>query len=169
MVKKSEDKFKYLVLDLDNTLIFCKKINTRKGVRRRFILRPHLFKFLNTLKQYYVLNIFTGRKREYAEKVFKKIKSRNYTFLNMLCFDHLKNGKKVLDEILKDHTRIILVDDNENYIENKENAIIVKPFYGEKDDKVLLKLEEILIGIHRFIDVTEGIKAYKNKIKKTNK
>ena len=74
MVKKNENRFKYLVLDLDNTLIFCKKINTRKVVRRRFILRPYLFKFLNTLKQYYVLNIFTGGKREYAEKAFQKIK-----------------------------------------------------------------------------------------------
>ena len=127
-MKKNENRFKYLVLDLDNTLIFCKKINTRKGVRRRFILRPYLFKFLNTLKQYYALNIFTGGKREFAEKVFQKIKSRNYTFLNRLCFDDLENGKKKLDKILKDHTWIFLVDDNENYIENKENAIIVKPF-----------------------------------------
>ena len=116
-----------------------------------------------------MINIFTGGKREYAEKVFKKLKSRNYTFLNRLCFDHLKNGKKVLTKILKDHTRIILVDANENYIKNKKNAIIVKPFYGEKDDKVLLKLEKILIGIYRFIDVTKGIKAYKNEIKEMNK
>ena len=70
---------------------------------------------------------------------------------------------------IKDHTRIILVDDNENYIENKENAIIVKPFKGEKDDKVLLKLEKILIGIHRFTELTKGIKAYENEIKKMNK
>ena len=82
---------------------------------------------------------------------------------------HLENGKKVLAKILKDHTRIILVDDNENYIENKENAIIVKPFHGEKDDKILLKLEKILIGIHRFIGVKKGIKAYENEIKKMNK
>ena len=65
-----------------------------------------------------------------------------------------------------DKTRIIIVDDNEEYVENKKNAIIIKPFYGDKNDNVLKKLEKILIGIHdKFVDVREGIATYKNYIK----
>jgi len=71
-----------------------------------------------------------------------------------------------LDKILKDKARIIIVDDNEEYVEDKKNAIIIKPFYGNKNDNVLKKLEKILIGIHdKFVDVREGIATYKNYIK----
>jgi hypothetical protein len=71
-----------------------------------------------------------------------------------------------LDKILKDKARIIIVDDNEEYVEDKKNAIIIKPFYGDKNDNVLKKLEKILIGIHdKFVDVREGIATYKNYIK----
>ena len=74
--------------------------------------------------------------------------------------------EKKLDKILKDKARIIIVDDNEEYVEDKKNAIIIKPFYGDKNDNVLKKLEKILIGIHdKFVDVREGIATYKNYIK----
>ena len=74
-----------------------------------------------------------------------------------------------MDKILKDKARIIIVDDNEEYVENKKNAIIIKPFYGDENDNVLKKLEKILIGIHdKFVDVREGIATYKNYIKKMN-
>ena len=168
IVKTDQSLLKYLVLDLDNTLIYCKKIHTKKGVRRRFILRPHLFKFLETLKEYYILNIFTAAKKKYRDKVLKKIKGK-YNFYKMLCLNDLENGKKKLDKILKDETKIILVDDNKRYVENKKNAIIIKPFYGDKNDNVLKKLEKILINIHdRFADVRKGIAAYKKYIKMIN-
>ena len=68
-----------------------------------------------------------------------------------------------------DKTRIIIVDDNEEYVENKKNAIIIKPFYGDKNDNVLKKLEKILIGIHdKFVDVREGIVTCGNYIKEMN-
>ena len=71
-----------------------------------------------------------------------------------------------MDKIPKDKARIIIVDDNEEYVEDKKNAIIIKPFYGDKNDNVLKKLEKILIGIHdKFVDVREGIATYKNYIK----
>ena len=71
-----------------------------------------------------------------------------------------------MDKILKDKARIIIVDDNEEYVEDKKNAIIIKPFYGDKNDNVLKKLEKILIGIHdKFVDVREGIATYENYIK----
>ena len=93
IVKTDQNLLKYLVLDLDNTLIYRKKIHTKKGVRRQFILRPHLFKFLNTLKEYYILNIFTAATEEHRDKVLKKIKGE-YNFYKKLCLNDLENGKK---------------------------------------------------------------------------
>ena len=93
IVKTNVNLLKYLVLDLDNTLIYRKKIHTKKGVRRQFILRPHLFKFLNTLKEYYILNIFTAATEEHRDKVLKKIKGK-YNFYKKLCLNNLENGKK---------------------------------------------------------------------------
>ena len=94
IVKTNINLLKYLVFDLDHTLIYCKKLYTKKGIRRQFILRPHLFKFLNTLKEYYILNIFTGTTEEYGNKVFKKIKGKTYSFFTRLCSNDLENGKK---------------------------------------------------------------------------
>ena len=34
-------------------------------------------------------------------------------------------------KIFKDYGRIILINDNENYIENKKNEIIIRPFFGK--------------------------------------
>ena len=39
IVKTKVNLLKYLVLDLDHTLIYCKKINTKKDVRRQYILK----------------------------------------------------------------------------------------------------------------------------------
>ena len=81
----------------------------------------------------------------------------------------IQKKKKKLDKILNDETRIILVDDNKKCIDNKKNTIIIKPFYGDKNDNVLEKLEKILIYIHdRFVDVRKGITAYKKYIKMIN-
>ena len=64
MVKSNANLLKYLVLYLYNTLIFCKHIYTKKCVRHKIILRPHLFEFLNTLRKYCILYIFQGKKTQ---------------------------------------------------------------------------------------------------------
>ena len=96
---------KYLFLDLDKTLIFSRKVilsnkklklinkkiknNNRilKYSKKKehleynkynIILRPYLHYFLDSLKKYYILNIFTAASKEYCEMVTKKIeKKRN--------------------------------------------------------------------------------------------
>ena len=72
MVKEKTYSRKHFVLDLDHTLIFCKHIYTKKVVRHQIILRPHLLEFLNTLRKYYKLSIFTGAEKEHRDRIFKK-------------------------------------------------------------------------------------------------
>ena len=166
MVKEKANSYKHLVLDLDHTLIHCEHTCIKKVVRHQIILRPHLLEFLNTLRKYYKLSIFTGAEKKHRDRVLKKIETGNFSFYKKLYKKDLENGKKKLDKILMDKTRIIIVDDNEEYVENKKNAIIIKPFYGDKNDNVLKNLEEILIYIYdKFVDVREGIATYKNYIK----
>ena len=72
MVKEKTNSRKHLVLDLDHALIFCKHIYIKKVVRHQIILRPHLLEFLNTLRKYYKLSIFTGAEKEHRDRIFKK-------------------------------------------------------------------------------------------------
>ena len=80
-----------MVLDLDNTFIFAEKIeyNPKGAMIRKYkhsiyaksknvdeyeiIERPFLSIFLEQLKKYYKLVIFTSAKRDYCEMVLKSI------------------------------------------------------------------------------------------------
>ena len=65
---------KDLVLDLDHTIIYCeKKILRSSKVVRNIITRPFLFDFLNDLKKYYRLNIFTAGDKKYCEFILSTI------------------------------------------------------------------------------------------------
>ena len=50
IVKTNVNLLKYLVLDLDHTLIYCKKKYTKKGIRRQFILNFIYLSFLTLSK-----------------------------------------------------------------------------------------------------------------------
>ena len=72
--------FKDLVIDLDNTIIYCeKKILRSSKIIRNIILRPFLFDFLNSLKKYYRLNIFIDGDKGYCEFVLHIIKNKKAT------------------------------------------------------------------------------------------
>ena len=160
---------KDLVLDLDHTIIYCeKKILRSSKIITNIIPRPFLFDFLNDLRKYYRLNIFTAGDKNYCEFVLPKIKSKNYKFYKILNREYLSKGKKKLNIISNNYKKIILIDDNDYYFENKNNAIKIKPFYGKSNDRVLLKLKNILIKINKFDDMTKGISVFKNELKKMN-
>ena len=162
---------KYLVLVRDNIIIYSnKKILRSSKVVRNIILRPFLFDFLDTLKNYYILNIFTAGTKQYCDMVSKKIENKHLYFDKKLCGEDLdENGKKNLKKISEAPHEIILIDDNINYIDNEKNSIQIKPFFGETNDDTLLRLKKILIKIHGFNDTQKGILEYKKRIIKINR
>ena len=103
MVKKNVEIDKYLVLDLDNTLIYSKKklkkINKiKKSIRKEeneydVIKRPYLTIFLNSLKKLYNLVIFTSAKKKYCKNMLKLIGKENY-FSEIFTRGHMINKKK---------------------------------------------------------------------------
>jgi len=148
---------KYLVLDLDNTIIFnnTKKKNNKKIYKIQ--PRPHLFNFLSQLKKYYKLVIFTAGNRNYCDYVLNKIDKKRKYFKLKFSGEDLKK-KKNLKLICKDLSKIIHVDDKDIYFSHKKNGIKIPRFFGDKNDNVLKILKYALIEISQYDDLRKGVK-----------
>ena len=169
MVKMNVNIYKYFFLYLYNTLIYRKKNikkiklkNKKKSNRKEeneydVIERPYLTIFLDSLKNIYNLIIFTSAKKKYCKNILKSIGKEKY-FFKIFTRGHMINKKKRV-RIIGHYRKVILVDDNENFIANCDikNAIKIKPFFGEPDDYALLILKEKLITISKFNNVQKGI------------
>ena len=160
-----------LVLDLDETLIRFKPGNSEEeGVVR---IRPGVTEFLEEVGKYYELILFTTSTQEYADLLIDAIEEDKIYFDHRLYREH---AIMVDNEFVKDLSRIgrpldkiIIIDDMpQNFKLQKENGIIIKPFWGEDYyDKALYNLIPILINIAKGGgDVRVGINNYKNEIYK---
>ncbi len=68
---------------------------------------------------------------------------------------HKVNGKLVkdIDHLNRDPNTVIILDiDPESYFLQPENAISLKPWKGEADDRELIKMADFLTGFFKFID-----------------
>jgi Dullard-like phosphatase family protein len=160
-----------LVLDLDETLIsFQTDIGDEtKGLLR---FRPYLFQFLEKMINYYELIIFTSATNDYAEPIIEVIERDNKYFDYILCRQHtiVVNNDFVKDISLigRDLKKMIIVDNmQQNFRNQKENGIFIKPFWGEDTyDCALNNLGEILEDIAKNYsnDVRKGLVIYKDEI-----
>ena len=158
-----------LVLDLDETLISFKLCPEKNNGLLR--LRPGLLEFLDEMKKKYELIIFTSATNDYAEPLLNGIEK------NKKIFDHKLFRQHTIvynNEIVKDISKIgrpldkMIIVDNlvQNFRLQKENGIMIKPFWGEDCyDRALFELKDILNKIaDEFDDVRMGIKKYKDDI-----
>ena len=167
----SEKKYT-LVLDLNNTLInYEENISSNNNT---FILRPGLLSFLNTLKPMYELISFTNESKELSDKYLKEIETNKKYFDFSLYKEHNiligRNLVKDISKIGRDMKKIIIVDKlYENIKATPHNGILIKPYFGEKDenDTVLFELKKLLILVHKmgYEDIRTAIKNYENDIK----
>ena len=66
---------------------------------------------------------------------------------------------KMLEKINEDLKRTVIVDNiKESFYLNQENGIEIKSWYGDKDDKELIKLGQVLDALAEMADVRVGIK-----------
>ncbi len=66
---------------------------------------------------------------------------------------------KMLEKINEDLKRTVIVDNiKESFYLNQENGIEIKSWYGDKDDKELIKLGKVLDALAEMADVRVGIK-----------
>ena len=200
----SKTKKRYtLILDLDETLIHLRQkkqvVNIKHDVdininnmsdynynidkdKNKYLLqfRVGLFSFLTLLKPFYEIISFTSATREYADVILNEIeKKRNFfdfKFYREHCVIYKDTFVKDVTRIGRDIQKIIIVDNNENnFVLNKENGIRIMPYYGDdeennnqkRNDNALLELKKILIKIYKdnYDDVREALKDYEDLIK----
>jgi Dullard-like phosphatase family protein len=168
---KTQSNRKYsLILDLDETLVFVKFVkNKEKGILH---YRPYLFDFLDSLFPFYELISFTTATKIYAEPILDIIEKNKKYFSYKFYREHsIIKGKELVKDISRigrSMKKILIIDNNANNFKiNKENGILIYPFYNEKNkDCSLLELKKILIEIYKknYEDIRDGIKEFKNEI-----
>ena len=179
-LKNPPSKNLTLVLDLDETLMSFIYINkeSKEGLLR---IRPYLYNFLNLVKEYYEIIIFTAATKNYADPILDNIEVKrgkyfNYRLYREHCSIINNDFIKDISLIGRDLSKVIIVDNmQQNFKLQKENGILISSFYGEDDnDKVLLQLGRILVSIaidmvetKYNLDVRNEIKKYKEDIIKS--
>jgi Dullard-like phosphatase family protein len=170
----SQKKFT-LILDLDETLVRY-KINENDPDEAKVIFRPGLFYFLNKIYPLFDIVIWTIATKEYADPIIDLIEENKKYFIARLFREHatIKNNNyiKDLNNLGRDLSTIIIIDDKEtNFCFQKQNGILIKPFFGSymelKNDLILYDLFKILtkIILDKSHDVRHGISKYKYEIK----
>ena len=167
----SFNKKKYtLVLSLDETLVYFKSNNiaNNKGLIQ---LRPGLIEFLQSIKPYYEIIIFSNGNRKYSDVIIdlinEKIKCIDYRLYQEHCIIINNDFVKDLSKIGRPIDKIIIVDNlPQNYRLQKENGINIKSFYGDNpNDKILYELSDILVCIAQSGgDVRKSLKMFWNEI-----
>ena len=176
--------YKYtLVLDLDETLIYCRKDMLKNNPKNFFksnnskilIMRPGLIEFLRNMKQYYELVLFSFGTSEYVDTIVSIIEKNEKFFEHILYRDHATFSNNIyiknLSLLGRDLKNILIVDDiPQMFKSHKNNGICIRPFYGDVvSDKYTLKLlGEILKNIRydadKCGDIRKSLNKYKNFI-----
>ena len=164
-----------LVLDLDETMISFQFTQPENGIGQMH-LRPGLENFLDVIKEYYEIIVFTSGTREYADMVLDVIehKKQKKFFSGRLYREHTTRiGKKYIKDLSKigrDLNKTLIVDNlPQSFKFQHENGILISSFYADekdkKDDRALIELQKILIKIYEDKDdVRLSILKYKEEI-----
>ena len=159
-----------LVLDLDETLIHF-KANPNNEESGTIKIRPYLYQFLENIKKYYELVVFTAATQEYADPIINALETNRKYFDYRLYRIHTiiidNDFVKDLSKLGRDLSKTIIVDNMEqNYKLQKNNGITIRPFWGkDNEDSALIDLLEILIKIaEKNLDVRTGLKLFKEDI-----
>ena len=160
------------MLDLDETLAHFKEKNSgnSNGVLR---IRPGINEFLEEVGKYYELIIFTTATQDYADTLIDAIEEDKIYFEHRFYRNHAiiinNDFVKDLRRIGRPLDKIIIIDNMpQNFRLQKENGIMIKPFWGEDNyDTVLFDLIPILVNIAKDGgDIRKGLVKYKEDILK---
>ncbi|GAW81398.1 NLI interacting factor-like phosphatase [Plasmodium gonderi] len=159
-----------LVLDLDETLIYCtkkKKFSHQKEVDvlingKYFSLyvckRPYIDLFFSILYPFFEIIIFTTSIKSYADTVLNIIDVDHYIdkkFYREDCFEvNQKLYIKNLQSIKKEISKIVLIDDsNVSGLKYPENFFPIKKWQGDLNDTELLDIIPFFLNLKKVRDV----------------
>ncbi|OMJ72833.1 hypothetical protein SteCoe_28636 [Stentor coeruleus] len=151
-----------LVLDLDETLVH--KHN------EQFLIRPGAIEFIQTMKDYFELVIFTAATPMYADYGLKIIDPNNHIKLR-LCRDKVNANYndlyKDLSLLGRDLDKVIIVDNlAENFRFQPKNGICIQTWIGDQMDRRLFELaselEKVAISSKAVQDVIPLLPKFNN-------
>ena len=156
---------KLLILDVDETLIHTTREWRPTPAQFHYesvgdvYLRPHWQEFVDIVRPYYELALWTAASADYLETIKKHLFS-DVDFVFTWSCQHCRRAQyadnsplfikslNALDAryLLKN---VIVVDDRaEALTDNPENLVLIPPFYGNHKDEVLLQLARYLHSPH---------------------
>ena len=151
-----------MVLDIDETITHTLKL----PMGDYFLVRPGVQDFLNEMKNYFEIIIFTSSPKNYADNILDKIDLDGEFIKYRLYRRHAiyENGDcvKKLSMIGRDLKKIVFVDilkSNAKY--NPNNLYHIKSWYSDIEDNELIKLKDklkdiVTCGVYDD-DITKGL------------
>ena len=137
-------------------------MNPNNDSSGKILIRPYLHKFLEEIKNYYELVLFTSATQDYADPIINAIENGNHYFDYRLYRIHTtiidNDFVKDLSKLGRDLNKTIIVDNMpQNFKKQPGNGINIRPFWGkDNDDRALLDLliilKEIVIKNMNVID-----------------
>ncbi|KAH7403128.1 hypothetical protein BKA64DRAFT_574374 [Cadophora sp. MPI-SDFR-AT-0126] len=152
-----------LVLSMEDLLIHSEWTREHGW---RMAKRPGVDYFLRYLSQYYELVIFTSQPWAVAEPIIRKLDP--YHIVTWPLFreaTRYENGEyiKDLEYLNRDLSKVIILDTKASHVQKQpENAIVLKPWEGNVQDKELVSLIPFLEYIHTmaYSDVRKAIASF---------
>ena len=151
-----------MVLDIDETITHTLKL----PFGDYFLVRPGLQEFLQEMKKYFEIIIFTSSPKTYADNILDKIDVNDAFFKYRLYRRHAvyENGDcvKKLSMIGRDLKKIVFVDNlKSNAKYNPDNLYNIKSWYSDVEDNELIilkdKLKDIISSGQYDEDITKGL------------
>jgi len=164
-----------LVLDLDETLVHCTVEPTPDAdlqfpvvfhgitYQVHVRLRPHLFDFLEKIKDKFEVIIFTASQQVYANELLNLIdpegKYIHHRLYRESCLAVEGNYLKDLNVLGRDLTKTVLVDNSPHAFGYQvDNGIPIESWFDDQNDTELLKLERFLRTLHDVKDVRTAVR-----------
>ncbi|KAH7336576.1 hypothetical protein BKA65DRAFT_402558 [Rhexocercosporidium sp. MPI-PUGE-AT-0058] len=155
-----------LVLSLEDLLIHSEWTREHGW---RMAKRPGVDYFLRYLSQYYELVIFTSQPWAMAEPIIRKLDPFHIvTWPLFREATRYENGEyiKDLEYLNRDLSKVIILDTKAAHVQKQpENAIVLKPWEGNVQDKELVSLIPFLEYIHTmaYSDVRKAIASFEGQ------
>lgn len=133
------------------------------------MVRPGAYEFLEEMKKYYEIVIFTASVSSYAIPLISRLDKQNYQFqiLFRQHWDARDNSfVKDLSKIGRDLNDVIMIDNTPGWYRlHKSNALPIVSWFEDSSDRELIKMIPLLQKLSQVRDVRPYIK----KLVKSNK
>lgn len=135
--------------------------------------RPGVDRLLRTAAQRFEVVVFTAGLREYASLVLDLLDPKGDLISHRLYRDSCREieGKYVKDlsDLGRDLGRVAIVDDNpSSYMLQQANAVQVKPFVNDLEDKELERVMEFFEVAAEFDDIRDAVRAFSGDDRKSS-